>query len=73
VRFYRQKRPKFQEPNACVAVDALVNDDLGERIITNRGHRAMWISLFAIVCGAAICLSVAAVVMQPVARQTLRG
>jgi hypothetical protein len=33
----------------------------------------MWISLFTIVCGAAVCLSVAAVMMQPTARQTLRG
>jgi hypothetical protein len=33
----------------------------------------MWISLFAIVCGAAICLSVAAVMMQPATRQTLHG
>jgi hypothetical protein len=32
----------------------------------------MWISLFAIASGIAVCLSVAAVMMQPTARQTLR-
>ena len=38
-----------------------------------RGSHAMWISLFTFACGAAVCLSVAAIVMQPARRQTLRG
>ncbi len=33
----------------------------------------MWISLFAFASGAAICLSVAAVMMQPAGWRTLRG
>jgi hypothetical protein len=33
----------------------------------------MWISLFAVVAGLAICLSVAAVMMQPAAERTYRG
>jgi H+/gluconate symporter-like permease len=33
----------------------------------------MWISLFCVACGFAVCLSVAAVMMQPVAQRTLRG
>jgi hypothetical protein len=31
----------------------------------------MWISLFALASGAAVCLSVAAVMMQPASRRTL--
>jgi hypothetical protein len=33
----------------------------------------MWISLFAFACGTAICLSLAAVMMQSAERRTLRG
>jgi hypothetical protein len=33
----------------------------------------MWISVFTVACGIAVCLSVAAVMMQPTARRTLRG
>jgi len=34
----------------------------------------MWISLFCVACGLAVCLSVAAVVVQqPAAQRTLRG
>jgi hypothetical protein len=33
----------------------------------------MWISLFTVACGIAVCLSVAAVMMQPGARRTQRG
>jgi hypothetical protein len=48
------------------------DEDLGG-IKTERGYRAMWISLFTVACGIAVCLSVAAVMMQPTARRTLRG
>jgi hypothetical protein len=33
----------------------------------------MWISLFTFATGAAVCLSVAAIMMQPLVRRTLRG
>jgi hypothetical protein len=33
----------------------------------------MWISLFTFATGAAVCLSIAAIMMQPLARRTLRG
>jgi hypothetical protein len=33
----------------------------------------MWISLFTLACGAAICLSVAAIMMQPAAGRPFRG
>jgi hypothetical protein len=33
----------------------------------------MWISLFTFACGVAVCLSVAAVMMQPTQQRTLRG
>jgi hypothetical protein len=33
----------------------------------------MWISLFTFACGAAICLSVAAIMMQPVTGRPSRG
>jgi len=31
---------------------------------TNRTRDAMWISLFTLACGAAVCLSVAAILME---------
>jgi len=34
---------------------------------------AMWISLFIVACGAAVCLSVAAVMMQPATRRSLHS
>jgi hypothetical protein len=37
-----------------------------------RNH-AMWISLFTFATGAAVCLSVAAIMMQPAGQRTLRG
>jgi hypothetical protein len=40
---------------------------------TERGNRAMWISLFTFAAGAAVCLSIAAVMMQPAGQRTLRG
>jgi hypothetical protein len=40
---------------------------------TERGSHAMWISLFAFASGAAVCLSVAAIMMQPASRRTLRS
>jgi hypothetical protein len=40
---------------------------------TERGNRAMWISLFTFAAGAAVCLSIAAVMMQPAGQQTPRG
>ena len=33
----------------------------------------MWISLFTFATGAAVCLSVAAIMMQPAGQRTLRG
>jgi hypothetical protein len=33
-----------------------------------RGNRAMWISLFTVASGIAVCLSVAAIMMQPTQR-----
>jgi hypothetical protein len=33
----------------------------------------MWISLFTVASGAAVCLSVAAVMMQPAVQRTFRG
>jgi hypothetical protein len=33
----------------------------------------MWISLFILASGAAVCLSVAAVMMQPATQRTSRG
>jgi hypothetical protein len=33
----------------------------------------MWLSLFTVVSGVAVCLSVAAVMMQPTGRRTLRS
>jgi len=33
----------------------------------------MWISLFTFAAGAAICLSLAAIMMQPAARRPFRG
>jgi hypothetical protein len=33
----------------------------------------MWLSLFTIASGIAVCLSVTAVMMQPTGRRTLRG
>jgi hypothetical protein len=38
-----------------------------------RENRAMWISLFTFAAGAAICLSIAAVMMQSAGQRTLRG
>jgi hypothetical protein len=37
------------------------------------GNHAMWISLFTFATAAAVCLSVAAIMMQPVGERTLRG
>jgi hypothetical protein len=33
----------------------------------------MWISLFTFATGAAVCLCVAAIMMQPLGQRTLRG
>jgi hypothetical protein len=38
-----------------------------------RGNRTMWISLFAFACGAAVCLGLAAVMMQSAEQRSLRG
>ena len=38
-----------------------------------RGIRDMWIALFTVASGIAVCLSVAAVMMQPTAQNSLRG
>jgi hypothetical protein len=35
--------------------------------------KAMWISLFTFASGAAVCLSVAAIMMQPAGQRTFRG
>jgi hypothetical protein len=40
-----------------------------KRSETERGNRAMWISLFAFAAAAAVCLSIAAVMMQQPTRQ----
>jgi hypothetical protein len=37
------------------------------------GNFPMWLSLFAIALGAAVCLSIAAVMMQSTGQRTLRG
>jgi hypothetical protein len=74
VLFYRN--PLFprqlREPKGSSGVDAGFDDDLGGNQKRKR-VRAMWISLFTVACGIAVCLSVAAVVMQPATRRTLRG
>jgi len=48
------------------------NHDQGE-VEQNEGSRAMWISLFALASAAAVCLSVAAVMMEATGRDTQRG
>jgi hypothetical protein len=51
-------------------------DDQGE-VEQNEGNRAMWISLFALALAlasaAAVCLSVAAVMMEAMGREAQRG
>jgi hypothetical protein len=47
-------------------------DDQGE-VEQNEGNRAMWISLFALASTAAVCLSVAAVMMEAMGREAQRG
>ena len=53
------------------ALFALADSDLGEAE-TGEGLALMWISLFTFAAAAAVCLSVAAVLMQPAGR-TIRG
>jgi hypothetical protein len=47
-------------------------DDQGE-VEQNEGNHAMWISLFALASAAAVCLSIAAVMMEAVGREAQRG
>jgi hypothetical protein len=54
------------------ALFALVNCDLGD-VEAEEGIALMWISLFMFASGAAICLCVAAVMMQPAGQRTIRG
>jgi hypothetical protein len=54
------------------ALSARSNEDLGEAK-AERGTDAMWISLFTFAAAAAVCLSVAAIVMQSPARRTIGG
>jgi hypothetical protein len=46
--------------------------DQGE-VEQNKGNRAMWISLFALASAAAVCLSIAAVLVQAPGREVQRG
>jgi hypothetical protein len=69
--FYLQAQ-KFQELIGVLYVnDPLENDQ--DEVEQNEGNRAMWISLFALASAAAVCLSVAAVMMEAMGRETQRG
>jgi hypothetical protein len=63
---------KFQERKADLGVVDALQRGSGEAK-AERGNHTMWISLFAFACGAAVCLSLAAVMMQSAERRTLRG
>jgi hypothetical protein len=65
-------RQKFQERKEGASVYWPLDRGSGE-VKTERGNHAMWISLFAFACCAAVCLSLAAVKMQSPERWTLRG
>jgi hypothetical protein len=64
-------RQKFQERKAGAGVYWPLDKGSGE--VKAERNRAMWISLFAFACCAAVCLSLAAVKMQSPERWTLRG
>jgi hypothetical protein len=72
VSFYREKSSKFQEPTARAGVISRLDGESGE-VTIERGNRAMWISLFTFAAGAAVCLTIAAVMMQSAGQRTLRG
>ena len=63
---------KFQEPPARAGVISALDEEPGE-VTIERGKRAMWISLFTFAAAAAVCLTVAAVMMQSAGQRSLRG
>jgi hypothetical protein len=63
----------FPERMAANGVVGLLDCERRMENQTERGNHAMWISLFTFASGAAVCLSVAAVMMQPTGQRTLRG
>ena len=64
-------RSSRNRPGRCTLM-VRSNHDQGE-VEQNEGSRAMWISLFALASAAAVCLSVAAVMMEATGRDTQRG
>jgi hypothetical protein len=70
VPFYREIRCKFPEPDRLIGVDGGLAGDQGQRA---EGNRTMWLSLFTFALGAAVCLSIAAVMMQSADPRRLRG
>jgi hypothetical protein len=49
---------------ACFGVDCALKGTIERSEVDNRTRDAMWISLFTLACGAAVCLSVAAILME---------
>jgi hypothetical protein len=69
VRFYRRGAERI----AVARVYQRLSDSNFGKHNSQQGYRTMWLSLFAIAAGAAICLSVAAILMQPTAGRIPRG
>jgi hypothetical protein len=67
-----EKKCKFQEPAGRDRVIGLLQHRSRRSHNRKRENRAMWISLFTFAAGAAVCLTVAAVMMQS-GQRTLRG
>jgi hypothetical protein len=68
----QQNQAKFRERMANPRVECALQTRSRRTKSGTRNH-AMWISLFTFATGAAVCLSVAAIMMQPAGQRTLRG
>jgi hypothetical protein len=68
----QKNQAKFRERMANPRVECALQTRSKRTSSGTRNH-AMWISLFTFATGAAVCLSVAAILMQPAGQRTLRG
>ena len=64
VLFYRKIRMKFRERKDSCGVDCALERTIRAEPSKKGRKRAMWISLFTFASGVAVCLSIAAVMMQ---------
>src|SRR5262249_4419538 len=64
------KKQSFRDGWTASAVSARATDDRGK--VDHSTRDAMWISLFTLACGAAVCRSVAAILMERGGQRPLR-